>query len=118
MTQTDLTRRRGKAPLVAAGYTGLVAAFALAYGVAGSPEGWGGFLTLVAFPGSTLVVVAFIAAHLLFSSPGEVDLSDETAGPFDPLVQYAGGALVNVLLAWGVFAFVRHFVREARRSRR
>ncbi|GGQ03984.1 hypothetical protein [Streptomyces roseolilacinus] len=116
MAQTDSARRRGKAPLVAAGYVGVVAALALAHGAAGAPEGWSALLSLVTFPGSVLVALA--AFYLLPALVGGgVDLSDETVGPLDFLPQYAGGALVNVLLAWGVCAFVRHFVREARRSR-
>ncbi|MFV2120358.1 hypothetical protein ACE14D_18740 [Streptomyces sp. Act-28] len=116
MAQTDTARRRGRAPLLAAGYLGLVTAATLAHGAAGAPDGWGTPLVLATFPGA--VLVAFAAFHLLPSLVGDdgVDVSDGGVGAFDLLPQYVGGALVNVLLVWGVLAFVRHFARESRRG--
>ncbi|KUH38949.1 MULTISPECIES: hypothetical protein [Streptomyces] len=116
MAQTRTPARRGKAPLLAGAYVGLVAAAALAHGILGAPDGWGPLLALVTFPGP--VLVAFLGFYLLppLIGGGEVEFSTDGGGvgPFDLLPQYAGGAVVNVLLAWGVVVFVRHFVREAR----
>ncbi|CAL9446014.1 hypothetical protein [Streptomyces sp. NPDC095602] len=98
-------------------YVGLVALASVAYGAAGAPDGWGAPLTLAAFPGA--VLVAFLGYYLLpaLLGTGEADAADESTGALDFLPQYAGGAVVNVLLVWAAVAFVRHFAREARRSR-
>ncbi|WOI58990.1 hypothetical protein [Streptomyces fradiae] len=120
MAQTDTLRPRRTARLVAAGYVGAVAAAALAYGVAGAPEGWSAPLLLATFPGA--VLAAFLGYYLLPALLGAggadgADVADESVGALDFLPQYAGGAILNVLLVWGIAAFVRHFVREARGSR-
>ncbi|CAL9441706.1 hypothetical protein [Streptomyces sp. enrichment culture] len=107
---------RPGARVVAGGYVAVVAALSVAYGAAGAPEEWGTPLVLVSFPGAVVVaVLAWLSAA--FAGEG-VDLSgDDRVGALDFVPQYAGGAVVNVLLVWAVVAFVRHFAREARRSR-
>ncbi|MEV5443178.1 hypothetical protein AB0N23_11660 [Streptomyces sp. NPDC052644] len=120
MAHTRTPRPRRTARLVAACYVGAMAAAALAYGAAGAPDGWGAPLTLATFPGA--VLVAFLGYYLLPALLGmgeadAADVADESIGALDFLPQYAGGAVVNVLLVWAVVAFVRHFAREARRSR-
>lgn len=114
-------RTRPHGGLVLAGvYVFVVVAAALLHGAAGAPEGWGALLTLAAFPGAVLVALLgyyLLPALLGAGGAGEADVVDESVGALDVLPQYAGGALVNVLLVWAVVAFVRHFAREARRSR-
>lgn len=102
-------------------YVGVVAVGAAAYAAAGSPESWGAALHLAAFPGGALVALAALVAEYLLASLGawtpDPAFEGGAPGPFSALTQFAGGAVVNVLLAWGAITFVRHFLREARRSR-
>ncbi|MGW0604951.1 hypothetical protein [Streptomyces sp. NPDC002640] len=109
---TSRHRRRRAARIVAAAYLLLVAAASAAHDLAGRPDGWSAALTLASFPGSTVVTVL-----LLYPSAAWLGPSDTGLGPLSSLVPYVAGAVLNVLVVRGAFAFARHFVREARRSR-
>jgi hypothetical protein len=113
MTQDTSRHLRGRAVrIAAAAYLLLVTAASVAHDLAGRPDGWSAALTLAAFPGSTVVTVLLLGLSAAWPDP-----SDTGLGPLSLLVPYAAGALLNVLLVRGAFAFARHFVREARRSR-
>jgi hypothetical protein len=116
MTRTS-TRRFlcGKGAKASAAYVGVVALAALVHGIAGAPDDWSAYLALATWPGSALVTVA---AFCLAAATGAVDTADTAPGPPFLLLPLTLGALVNVLLVRGACAFARHFVREARHSRR
>ncbi|MEU9578354.1 hypothetical protein [Streptomyces chilikensis] len=115
MTPTTTPRRRSRSTRAATAYLGVVSVASLAHGLAGAPDGWGPSMTLMTFPGSTVVTVA--ALCLAGGGPTATDSPDPGFGPLPFLIPYVAGALVNVLLTWGALAFARHFVREARDSR-
>lgn len=99
----------------ALGYIGLVLAIALANEIAGRPSALDATMALMSFPGTILVLVAVVYPLVLLLGDGSG--TEETGfSLLTPLFQGAG-ALVNVLIVWGVIAFVRHFRNEARSSR-
>ncbi|MEU3657842.1 hypothetical protein AB0E67_34845 [Streptomyces sp. NPDC032161] len=103
-----------KARLVAVGYVGLVTATALAYEIAGRPEAADSLLTTISFPGDVLVLVFVLYPLALLVGDDSIE-GGAGFNIFTPLF-HGTGALVNVLIVWGVIAFVRHFRNEARRS--
>ncbi|MEV0300004.1 hypothetical protein [Streptomyces prasinus] len=104
-----------RARIFAAGYVGLVAVAALAYEIAGHPEGGRIPMTLAAFPGSTVLLVALL--YPLAVLTGEEPSTEEPGFSLvNPLFE-AGGALLNVLIVWGVIAFVRYFKSQSSRGR-
>ncbi|MEU3835489.1 hypothetical protein [Streptomyces microflavus] len=106
--------RPRRARLLAAGYIGLVTATALAHEIAGQPEGGRIPLTLATFPGGiALLVLIHLPAPLTRGGPG----TEETGFSLLAPLSHGAGALLNVLIVWGVIAFARHFRAESRRSR-
>ncbi|MEW5536049.1 hypothetical protein AB1339_00055 [Streptomyces cyaneofuscatus] len=100
--------------LVAAGYVGLVTLAALAYEIAGQPEAGETAMTLAAWPGAIVLLVMIYPLAVLL---GDDPLLGETVfNPLAPLLRGAG-ALLNVLIVWGVIAFARHVKAEYSRSR-
>ncbi|MFJ8559717.1 hypothetical protein ACIRD0_20090 [Streptomyces microflavus] len=103
-----------RARLLAAGYIGLVTAAALAQEIAGQPEGSRIPLTLATFPGGiALLVLLYLSAPLTGDGPGTEEAGFSLLAP----LFHGAGALLNVLIVWGVIAFARHFRAECRRSR-
>jgi len=103
-----------KARLLAAGYVGLVTVAALAHEIAGQPEGGRIPLTLATVPGGiVLLVLMYLSAPLTGAEPST---EEGGFGLLAPLF-HGAGALVNVLMVWGVIAFARHFRAEWSRSR-
>ncbi|MEW2066952.1 hypothetical protein [Streptomyces sp. NPDC007346] len=106
---------RSKSRLVAAGYVALVTLAALAHEIAGRPESGEAAMLLAAWPGDTLllVLVLYPLALLAGAAPATEEAGPSLLGP----LLHGAGALVNVLIAWGVITFVRHFKAECVRSR-
>ncbi|WP_411081870.1 hypothetical protein [Streptomyces sp. cmx-18-6] len=106
---------RGTARLLAAGYLGLVTLAALVHEIAGRPETGQTVMTLAAYPGGVILLVTVLYPLALLTGD---DAVTEEAGfsLLNPLLDGAG-ALVNVLILWGVIAFARHFKAECVRSR-
>ncbi|MFF9322500.1 hypothetical protein ACF1BP_33970 [Streptomyces sp. NPDC014735] len=103
-----------KVRLIAVGYVGLVTAAALVHEIAGRPEAADSLMTTISFPGDVLVLVFVLYPLALLV--GDDSIEGETGfSLFTPLF-HGSGALVNVLIVWGVIAFVRHFWNEACRS--
>ncbi|MEI5035680.1 hypothetical protein RB201_32715 [Streptomyces sp. S1A(2023)] len=100
---------------IAVGYIGLVLAVALVNEIAGHPSALHATMTLVAFPGDTVVLVTLIYPLAILVGDDTVD-EEVTFNLLTPLL-HGAGALVNVLVVWGVIAFARHFRNEARSSR-
>ncbi|MEU0162403.1 hypothetical protein ABZ154_27230 [Streptomyces sp. NPDC006261] len=105
---------RSRTRLASVGYVGLVTLAALVYEIAGQPEAGQAAMTLAAWPGDIVLLVTL--AYPLALLIGDDSLRGDTAfNLLDPLL-HGAGALVNVLIAWGVIALVRHFRNEARSS--
>ncbi|MFI9627062.1 hypothetical protein [Streptomyces sp. NPDC052042] len=117
MTQTDTSRPWNRCLTLAACYVGLAAASSVVYDAMGRPEVLGTLLGLATSPGAVLITY-FVAYPLILP----LDVPVETMAPetptslFNSLPLFTAGAVVNVLLVWGITAFARHFLREARRS--
>ncbi|OKJ20950.1 hypothetical protein AMK21_13570 [Streptomyces sp. CB00316] len=105
---------RSRTRLVAVGYVGLVTLAALAYEIAGQPEAGQAAMTLAAWPGDIVLLVMIYPLALL---PGDDPLLGETGFSLLAPLLHGAGALVNVLIVWGVIAFARHFKAEYSRSR-
>ncbi|MFH9135520.1 hypothetical protein [Streptomyces sp. NPDC017524] len=106
---------RRKARRFAVGYIGLVLAVALANEIAGRPSALDATTALMSFPGAILLLVVVVYPLVLLLGDGSG--TEEAGFSFlTPLFQGAG-ALVNVLIVWGVIALVRHFRNETHRSR-
>ncbi|MEV7846882.1 hypothetical protein AB0O50_23140 [Streptomyces cyaneofuscatus] len=100
--------------LVAAGYVGPVTLAGLAYEIAGQPEAGEAAMTLAAWPGAIVLLVMIYPLAVLL---GDDPLLGETVfNPLAPLL-HGAGALLNVLIVWGVIAFARHVKAEYSRSR-
>ncbi|MEV4878086.1 hypothetical protein [Streptomyces cyaneofuscatus] len=100
---------------IAVGYIGLVLAAALANEIAGHPSALDATMSLVALPGTILVLVAVVYPLALLL--GDTSGTEETGFSLLTALFQGAGALVNVLIVWGVIALVRHFRNEARSSR-
>ncbi|MFZ4263990.1 hypothetical protein [Streptomyces arboris] len=103
-----------RARLAAAGYVGLVTLAALAYEIAGQPEAGEAAMTLAAWPGE---IVLLVMLYPLALAIGDDALLGETVFSLLGPLLHGAGALVNVLIVWGVIAFARHFKAEYSRSR-
>ncbi|MEV3875159.1 hypothetical protein [Streptomyces sp. NPDC049906] len=112
---TPTTRSWSKARLVAVGYPALTLAVALANEIAGHPSRLDTTMTLISFPGAVLVLIALVypLALLLGDSSG----TEETGFSILTPLFHGAGALVNVLIVWGVITLVRHFGKKAHDSR-
>ncbi|MEW1697969.1 hypothetical protein ACIQCR_23600 [Streptomyces sp. NPDC093249] len=118
VTPTTTGSRGGtwsRARLIAVGYPGLTLAVALANEIAGHPSALDTTMTLISFPGAVLVLVALVYPLALLLGDGSG--TEETGFSILTPVFHGAGALVNVLIVWGVIALVRHFRNEARDSR-
>ncbi|MER5554840.1 hypothetical protein ABT001_24740 [Streptomyces sp. NPDC002793] len=103
------------ARLIAVGYLGLNLAVALANEIAGHPSVLDPAMALISFPGAILILVAlFYPLALLL---GDTSGTEETGFSILTPLFHGAGALVNVLIVWGVIVFVRHFRNEADGSR-
>ncbi|MFJ7325705.1 hypothetical protein ACIQVN_05540 [Streptomyces cyaneofuscatus] len=100
--------------LVAVGYVGLVTLAALTYELAGQPEAGEAAMTLAAWPGVIILLVMLYPLAVLL---GDDPLLGETAFNLLAPLLHGAGALVNVLIVWGVVAFARHFKAEYSRGR-
>ncbi|MFE4450420.1 hypothetical protein [Streptomyces sp. NPDC056796] len=100
---------------LALGYVGLVLAVALADEIAGRPPALDTAMALISFPGAGLVLVALLWPAALLT--GDDPVTEEAGSSLLTPLFHGSGALVNVLVAWGVLTFVRHFRDEARSSR-
>ncbi|MFD7321568.1 hypothetical protein ACFV9D_10875 [Streptomyces sp. NPDC059875] len=110
-------RLSGRAlPATAALYVGLVAAGVVANAVAGGPPDNTTPLYFATLPGSLLVTVFAVLPLATFLGAGDATDADP-ANPFGLLVPLAGGALVNVLLAWAILAVLRSAKPSRRASR-
>ncbi|MEU8561472.1 hypothetical protein AB0C45_08270 [Streptomyces cyaneofuscatus] len=105
---------RSRTRLAAAGYVGLVTLAALAYEIAGQPEAGEAAMTLAAWPGVIILLVMLYPLAVLL---GDDPLLGETAFNLLAPLLHGAGALLNVLIVWGVIAFARHFKAEYSRSR-
>ncbi|MEU2975889.1 hypothetical protein ABZ678_02440 [Streptomyces hirsutus] len=105
---------RSRARFFAAGYIGLVMAAALVYEIAGQPEGGRISMTLATFPGATVLLVAFLYPLALLTGD-EPSAEEPGFSLVNPLFE-GGGALLNVLIVWGVIAFVRYFKSQSSQS--
>ncbi|MFD4829229.1 hypothetical protein ACFWPV_05130 [Streptomyces uncialis] len=113
-TTRSRSRTWSRARLIAVGYPGLTLAVALANEIAGHPSALDTTMTLISFPGAILVLVALVypLALLLGDSSG----TEETGFSILTPLFHGAGALVNVLIVWGVITLVRHFRKEANDS--
>ncbi|MFD3787861.1 hypothetical protein [Streptomyces cyaneofuscatus] len=100
--------------LVAVGYVGLVTLAALAYEIAGQPAAGQAAMALAAWPGE---IVLLVMLYPLVPLIGDDALLGGTVFNLLAPLLHGAGALVNVLIVWGVIAFARHFEAEYSRSR-
>lgn len=104
-----------RARLIAVGYLGPTPALALANEIAGHPSALDTTMTLISFPGAILVLVALVYPLALLLGDGSG--TEETGFSILTRLLHGAGALVNVLIVWGVITLVRHFRNEAADSR-
>ncbi|MFI7238032.1 hypothetical protein [Streptomyces cyaneofuscatus] len=105
---------RSRTRLAATGYVGLVTLAALAHEIAGQPEAGRAAMTLAAWPGEIVLLVMIYPLVMLIGD--DAPLGESVFNLLGPLL-HGAGALVNVLIVWGVIAFARHFKAEYSRSR-